>query len=583
MDKDYWLKLLESGDALEILQRYSEFKNQVFADEIIEKTVRYAAEKEPGTALYFADIYKKQFYANKVIERAVRNQVKEYPEGVLLGGDLYIDKPYAKEILFAACEKGSLAVLQHTELYIDKPYAKELISKASYNVFSDKNQVLELLQNINSLHDSPENVRFAILPFLTPGQKYDLITKGREEIYTSSYLTIVDSLFVDVKKKHQSLDKLLSPEQMQSMGIFLEAAASYNRIDPALRCISNAAFPGIMQSIITQCADHTKGMESAATLATIISSQSQNITLRKTLEEGFHKGYDQAIVDKESRHQYGLLASLYTCTYRDTVIPGQKAFFDKIMGIALYHIPALDTLNQSKLTDKNGVCNQLMVFASDDDSKKSYENWKKEYHGLPGWETVEYNQYTVIKKTDGKVPVSIYANKPEAGTDGIKDIEQVVRKQQDSVQASFQVFIGRGHSYHANEYLSHLSNKTSLVYLGSCGGYNNLSRVLQVDPTAQVIATRERGSMYVNDPLLLNLNRSINEAGKINWHEEDQKLQKIPSADKTGYLMPNKNMGLELLQYYDRIKDEPTISFDAAPSASKPPSPHVNRHKSISH
>src|SRR6202012_5720615 len=202
-----------------------------------------------------------------------------------------------RELLLAAGKKSPMAILKSAEDFTGQSYAKELISDACNKVFTDKKQLLKILQHINDLHDRPANAQFAILPFLTSSQKYDLITQGREEMYTSTYLTFADSLLADLKKKNQSLDMLLSPQQMQRIDVYLGAAASYNRIDQVINSISDKALPNILHNVVAECSSGANRMESAVTLAAIITAHPTNKMLRVAIENELRKGYDKGIAN----------------------------------------------------------------------------------------------------------------------------------------------------------------------------------------------------------------------------------------------------------------------------------------------
>jgi hypothetical protein len=155
----------------------------------------------------------------------------------------------------------------------------------------------------------------------------------------------------------------------------------------------------------------------------------------------------------------------------------------------------------------------------------------------------DHKEYVCVSSTDSKgVPVRIYANKPDHHDDGLEAINRTVASTQGLGKPAFQVFIGRGHSYHADEYLPLITPDVKLVHLGSCGGFQNLSKVLKTSPSAQVISTQQTGSMYVNDPLLFSINESIRTTGTPNWIKQQKTLDSLSSSNKDAYLLPHKNI-----------------------------------------
>jgi hypothetical protein len=45
--------------------------------------------------------------------------------------------------------------------------------------------------------------------------------------------------------------------------------------------------------------------------------------------------------------------------------------------------------------------------------------------------------------------------------------------------------------------------------LGSCGGYNSIISVANINPDAQIIVTKKTGSKCINDPLIDEINRNL--------------------------------------------------------------------------
>jgi hypothetical protein len=110
------------------------------------------------------------------------------------------------------------------------------------------------------------------------------------------------------------------------------------------------------------------------------------------------------------------------------------------------------------------------------------------------------------------------------------------------------------------------------MFLGSCGGYDNVDKLLNISPHAHMIATQETGSMHVNDPLLYHINESIRKTGKVNWIEEDTYLNGLRSKHKDGYLLPHRNQALLMQKSYkeltQRMQDRATtLTTEGKPNA----------------
>ena len=67
------------------------------------------------------------------------------------------------------------------------------------------------------------------------------------------------------------------------------------------------------------------------------------------------------------------------------------------------------------------------------------------------------------------------------------------------------VIIHRGHSYWLPSTINQLPSSGQLIFLGSCGGYQSLDKILKVCPAAQIIASKQTGSGLVNQPIIYTI------------------------------------------------------------------------------
>jgi hypothetical protein len=151
--------------------------------------------------------------------------------------------------------------------------------------------------------------------------------------------------------------------------------------------------------------------------------------------------------------------------------------------------------------------------------------------------------------------VKIIANYPESEeTGGHEDMIMYC----DTSKQSPQIIVHRGHSYYAMKTIDKVNSKTKIVFLGSCGGYNNLNEILDRSPDVQIIATKQIGTMFVNNPLLLQMANNINSRKDIDWIkfwvQLDKSIKSSPSAyDRfADYIPPYKNLGAIFIQAYRR-------------------------------
>jgi len=114
-----------------------------------------------------------------------------------------------------------------------------------------------------------------------------------------------------------------------------------------------------------------------------------------------------------------------------------------------------------------------------------------------------------IKAVKGK-PIFIYANLPLDSDKNLDDTAQVhlgryLRK--NDMNPS--IVIHRGHSYWLPRTISRMEPNAKIILLGSCGGYKNLSEILEVSPDAHIVSTKEIGKGDINKPIISYLNQNL--------------------------------------------------------------------------
>ena len=119
--------------------------------------------------------------------------------------------------------------------------------------------------------------------------------------------------------------------------------------------------------------------------------------------------------------------------------------------------------------------------------------------------------------------------------------------------------IHRGHSYHLPFTLSKLNSRVKIVILGSCGGYHNLSIVLDHAPGAHIVSSKQTGVMAINQPIIRSLNEMLLEGADVNWikmwrglddYFQDKKDLQEAYDD---YVPPYKNLGAIFIKAYRQM------------------------------
>ena len=104
-----------------------------------------------------------------------------------------------------------------------------------------------------------------------------------------------------------------------------------------------------------------------------------------------------------------------------------------------------------------------------------------------------------------------------------------------------------------------MAGNAKIVVLGSCGGYKNLNNIIEVNPEAHIISTKEIGAGDINRPILNYLNQTFESGSKLVWKNMWATLTKQFAADPSvsireswnDYIPPYKNLGAIFLKAYN--------------------------------
>jgi hypothetical protein len=412
------------------------------------------------------------------------------------------------------------------------------------------------VREINALHTaSNPAVRFKILDPLTPEELYYLIVLSEDEIYTSSYLGVYDRIF---QRMHAARgDSLIIKLHGDYFRKFIKMAAAYNKLDHFLGTMDKENASTIMKAFIIGL--EKTGEEDAVDVADSYSNIfEKNPALAKFVLSEVQWNYNKnlSINDKKGIIIYNLLQTLFESA--DTS--------NNIDLSAKLGIPPVYTLNYDSLKDDSGRVIQQAFFYGDEDKdgQNSYADFMALFLKKPEWKITENptKEWVTITSTKG-MPVWIFANKPLLGDDDPDDKAQ--HNLDDYLydnKLKPSIYIHRGHSYHVSSSLKQIQPSAKIVILGSCGGYNNLSEVLDISEDAHIISSKQVGSKSVNEPILQAINNNLLAGKNIDWlsmwKELGNKFEKDPVAKEKfdDYIPPYKNLGAIFIKAYRKAMGE---------------------------
>lgn len=391
---------------------------------------------------------------------------------------------------------------------------------------------------INDLHDVPDAaVRFKSIANYSGPELYRLIVRDIGSMYTSTYLGVFDRLAQKLRTSHQNIDDIEIKTSPQSILVFLEAAASYNRLPEALKLIPGGRWEEILKIYAENIAN--SGTSSLMTLADIMRT-TPDAQLRTRIEQFVQQQYD-GLPAGQTRDAYGILAAYYNSAV------GQGRI--KLADADVYKINPILSLETKAYVGEDNIHRQLVIFYDDKDGIASYDSFIKRYTNNEKYKIKDAGDYVIITSVPGhgaKVGMQIYANKPGTTPEGV--VSAVGGKEK------FNSVVHRGHSTHLHQSMPYFSSNNALMFLGSCGGYQSIGDFLDISPAAHIVSTKGTGSMGVNDPLLYHLNELMRTGQPVVWSKVQTVLNGFGSIYKESYVLPTSNIVMAMQSKLSELK-----------------------------
>lgn len=448
---------------------------------------------------------------------------------------------------------GYYRLLVKTEI----SYYERLIQKDTPVAMFGTNGLREMLQRktlrhfitpINELHDQNNlSIRMKAIQPLSAEELYFMIVMGENDIYTSSYKHSFARLTTLLGAQPRT-DKLLMNVKMDFFKKFIKMAANFNQLDTFLKMMPHDNATTLMKAFVSNL-DDKGNLEDAVDVADSYSSINNkelqqnmldNITLneQKCIEENNYKG----------KVIYNLLKQIFLSFDNSNINLTEQ------LGI-----PSIYTLDYNYLADEKGRVVQQVFFYGDEDGKGIFPAFLNSFNRAE-WNITNKKEWVEIKSVKGK-PVWIYANKPLDSDQNLDDTAQkhlnTYLRDQDINPA---IVIHRGHSYWLPGTIKRMPGDAKIIVLGSCGGYKNLTEILDISPDAHIISTKEIGKGDINRPILNYLNQHLAAGKPIVWKDMWAALTKIFYADGNksmreswdDYVPPYKNLGAILIKAYHK-------------------------------
>lgn len=401
---------------------------------------------------------------------------------------------------------------------------------------------------INELHERPENIRMRAVEPLNPAELYYMIVTSESEIYTSSYKHSFNRMLQRLGKK-PATDSLLMSVNYDYFKKFIKMAANFNKLDTFLTLMPPANAESLMQSFVANL-EKSGTLEDAVDVADSYSSISNKNLQANVLNYVVQN--EKRCSDENSKRGkiiYNLLHTIFLSadTTRNIDLSAELG------------IPPIYTLDNKLLADDSGRIVQQVFFYGDDDGKKFFPSYIAAFSGKD-WKIDNSNpEWVSIKSVTGP-KIWIYVNRPLNNDKNLDDTAQVhlnnyLRK--NDINPA--IITHRGHSYWLPRTIDRMPGDAKIILLGSCGGYKNLSQLIEQNPDAHIISTKQIGTGNINQFVTNTLNQNLlaNKpiVWKSLWNSINSSFAKQPRDIKEAwddYVPPYKNLGAIFLKAYNK-------------------------------
>lgn len=519
----------------DVLTKYMDYNRQSWFLEVLESVAR----NDPNAV--------KQFFGTNHAVNTVLKTSKDpvvlklydifYGYGRASSGYTNIDLVY----------NGKLTIEQSEKLVADpNAWYLQLCSLrqkpdilGTYSVDQELNHhSLVVVRKVNFLHDESDAVRFAILNKSSDLELYNLMVYSRDEVFTSSFLGMFNRMMQ--RRTDSSLFVFFQKQNFNKFRTFIQMCAGFNTLQQVLNTMNESEKDQLLDEIVRDLEKTGGNLEPAVEVADIYGSITDSV-LRDQMRE---KLSDELVRCFLNRNIYG--ARLYGLLFK---LAGGDP--EALIGSAInFDIPLLDKV-EAGLMFPDGKNIQQHVFFDDEDGDAAYKSFIGTFRADANYKITEAAGYTKIESVKGN-KIIIYCNKPAVET-GL----ETLRKLFESANRYPDIVVHRGHSYHLGTTVDLLTNNAKVAVLGSCGGYLNISRILDNASDAQIVSSKQVGTWTVNNVLLKDMTDMMRTgAGDIDWMKLWEGLdKKLKSNDKwKDYIPPYQNLGVRFVKAFEIVE-----------------------------
>ncbi|WP_276979700.1 hypothetical protein [Flavobacterium filum] len=528
----YW-KFLAKFYPTDLLNK---FKNLAYTP-VGSEVVNAVAKIDPNAV-------KQYFGTNHIVDRALKNS-----KDSIVNLIYYIYQTYgiqSKSFALIHYVNSKQMELEDAETISKNPrlFYKTLIElRKKENILADytvdkelQTLGMERVVEINIRHDKSDPIRFQPIVMDNAYEIYTAIVYSSEEIFTSSFLGMYKRMME--KRKEKSGYYFLENLNYNKFRVFIKQCAGYNKLDDFFGTMNDSQANALITQFAGNLYNYGGSLGPAVDVAdTYGSLENEKIkTIFKTIIE---KEFKNCIISNNDHgiKIYGLLMKLTGGTPENLVSSNYT-----------FNIPSLDKVNFNDLyTDSLHI--QQHFFFDDEDGLAAYNAWLTKYPANI-YSREDKGSYIVLKTKVGK-KMEIYANKPSKEFEGREALTKLFE-----ARGRFpDLLVHRGHSYYIDNTLNNMTSSNKIAILGSCGGYQNISRAMESSPDVQIVSTKQVGTLAVNSVLIHETTETIRLGKDVVWVDlwKQISITLKNNPQFKDYIPPYKNLGARFIKAYSLL------------------------------
>lgn len=529
--KNYWT-YAANFYPFEVLNK---FKNLAFTP-LGSEVITNLAKIDPASI-------KQYLGSNHLIERSLKSNRDSVVQLIIQLYQMYgvqsksyalIDLIWQKKLTFQQAENITKNEALFYKTLIDLRKNKSIL--ASYTVEKEIETIaMSRVVEINLRHDDSEPFRFAPINNDNAYEIYTSIVYSAEEVFTSSFLGMYKRL--NEKRKEPSGYAFLEQLNFNKFRVFLKQCAGYNKIDDFLLTMNdsqqNALITMFVSGLYQYGGDLGPAVDVADTYGSLENEKVKAIFV-KTIKRELRK-----CIQDQNEHGTKIYGLLFKLTGGDP---------NEYTSNYVFNIPALDRVYSSDLF-KNDIHIQQHFFFDDEDGETAFNHWLGLYP-VSLYKKEDKGNYVLLSSISGK-KMFIYANKPHTEIEGREDLKKLF----EETGRFPDLIVHRGHSYYIENTLENMNHSNKVAILGSCGGYQNISKAMDNAMDVQIVSTKQVGTLVVNSTLIQEITETIRLGKDLVWldiwKQIGVKLQN--NVQFKDYIPPYKNLGAKFIKAYNEL------------------------------